>query len=74
MFHRTQQELPRTNNSVVEWHRAFQSNLTLTACQPTICRLLDVLKHKESIARVSILQALGGHPPSPVRRQYVDCN
>ena len=72
MFHRTQYDLPRTNNSVSGWHRAFQADVS--GCHPTIYRFLDVLKPKESMARVTLLQALGGHPPFPVRRRYADCN
>ena len=72
MFHRTQHELPRTNNSIEGWHRAFQANVS--AWHPTIYRFLDILKREESMARVSILQVLGGHPPPPVSRRYVDCN
>ena len=72
IFHRTQHELPGMNNSIEGWHGAFQANVS--ACHPTIYRFLDILKREESMARVSILQALGGHPPPPVRRRYVDCN
>ena len=72
MFHRTQHELPRTNNSIEGWNRAFQANVS--ACHPTMYRFLDSLKREESMAAVSILQGLGGHPPPPVRRRYVDCN
>ena len=72
MFHRTDQELPRTNNSVEGWHRAFQSNLT--ECHPTFWKFLAVLKREEGIVRVSILQHLGGHHPPPQRRRYLDCN
>ena len=72
MFHRTDQELPRTNNSVEGWHRAFQSNLT--GCHPTFWKFLAVLKREEGIVRVSILHHLGGHHPPPQRRRYLDCN
>ena len=72
VFHWTQHELPRANNSIERWHRAFQANVL--ACHPTIYRFLDILKCEESMTRVSILQTLGGHPPPPVRRRYVDCN
>ena len=72
MFRRMQYELPRTNNSIERCHGTFQANVS--ACHPKIYRFLDILKREESMARVSMLQALGGHPPPPVRQQYVDCN
>ena len=72
MFHRTQHELHRTKNSKEGWNRAFQAHVSV--CHPTIYRFLDILKSEESMARVSILEALGRHPPPPVRRRYVDCN
>ena len=39
MFHRTDDELPRTNNSVEGWHRSFQCSLS--ACHPTFWKFLD---------------------------------
>lgn len=72
MYHRTDDELPRTNNSVEGWHRGFQGHLS--SCHPTFWRFLNVLKKEESLVRVSILQHLGGHHPPPPRRRYLDCN
>ena len=72
MFHRTQHELHRTKNSKEGWNRAFQGHVS--ACHPTIYRFLDILKSEESMAKVSILEALGRHPPPPVRQRYIDCN
>jgi hypothetical protein len=72
MFHRSDDELPRTNNSVEGWHRAFQCHLT--CCHPNFWKFISILQREESIIRVSILQHLGGHPPPPQRRRYADCN
>lgn len=72
MFNRTDDELPRTNNSVEGWHRGFQANVS--ACHPIFWKFLEVLKTEESIIRAGILQNQGGHPPPPQRRRYVDCN
>ena len=63
--HRKQHELPPRNNSIEGWHIAFQANVS--ACHPTIYRFLDILKREESMARASILQALG-HSPPQIRR------
>ena len=72
MFHRSDDEFPRTNNSVEGWHRVFQGHLS--SCHPNFWKFLGILQKEESIIRVSILQHLGGHPPPPQRRRYVDCN
>ena len=72
MFHRTQDELPRTNNNIEGWHRRFQSNVS--APHPVIWKFLDILKKEEGLTRVEALQAIGGHPPPAQRRRYRDCN
>jgi hypothetical protein len=72
MFHRTHQEMPRTNNHIEGWHRRFQS--LCMASHPTLWKFLDTLKKEQSMNRVEILQAEGGHPPPAQRRRYVDCN
>ena len=70
MFHRTDDELPRTNNSVEGWHRSFQCSLS--ACHPTFWKFLDLLKKEKGLIRVKILQSLGGHVPPPQRRRYAE--
>ena len=50
MFRRTDDELPRTNNSVEGWHRSFQCSLS--ACHPTFWKFLDLLKKEEGLIRV----------------------
>ena len=72
MFHRTDDELPRTNNAVEGWHRGFQAHVS--ACHPVFWKFLEVLQKEETVVRVGILQNEGGHEPPPQRRRYVDCN
>lgn len=72
MYHRTDQELPRTNNSVEGWHRSFQGHLS--ACHPNFWRFLKVLKQEEVFNRTAILQHRGGHPVPAQRRRYANCN
>ena len=65
MFNRTDDELPRTNNSVEGWHRGFQGHIS--ACHPLL-----VLQKEENMIRISIVQHLAGHPAPPPRQLYLD--
>ena len=53
MFHRTDNELPRTNNAVEGWHRSFQSHVT--TCHPSFWKFIDIMKQEEGLVRASIL-------------------
>ena len=72
MFHRTDDELPRTNNAVKEWHVGFQPHVS--ACHPVFWKFHEVLQKEETVVRVGILKNEGGQKPPPQRRRYVDCN
>jgi hypothetical protein len=51
--------LPKTNNSIEDWHRAFLS--LLAASHPTIWRLIEVLKKKKQhLAEIKINQFIAG--------------
>ena len=70
MFNRTDGELPRTNNSVEDWHQSFQGHVS--ACQPVFWKFLSVLQKEENMIRISIVQHLAGHPAPPPRQRYLD--
>ena len=72
MFHRTDEELPRTNNSVEGWHRSFQAHVS--SSHPIFWKFLQVLQNEENHIRVKIIQNEVGHPAEPQRRRYLDCN
>jgi hypothetical protein len=72
MFHRTHQEMARTNNHIEGWHRRFESNLT--NAHPSFWKFLKALRKEENLSRVDLLQVYGGHEPPRQRRRYVDCN
>ena len=61
MYHRTNDGLPRTNNSEERWYLGFQGHLS--SCHPTFWRFLNVLNKEESLVYVSIFQYMGGHKP-----------
>ena len=70
MFNRTDDELPRTNNSVEGWHRSFQGHVS--ACHPVFWKFLSVLQKEENMIRISIVQHFAGHPAPPPRQRYLD--
>ena len=70
MFHRTGNELPRTNNAVEGWHRGFQSHVT--ACHPSFWKFIDIMKQEEGIVQAGVLQNQGGHPPPSHRKRYAN--
>jgi hypothetical protein len=72
MFHRTQQEMPRTNNHIEGWHRKFQG--ICMSYHPRFWKFIDLLKNEQSLNRVAIIQADAGHPPPAQRRRYINCN
>lgn len=72
MFHRTNREMPRSNNHLEGWHRRFQS--LGVSYHPAFGKCIQLLKQECSINRVGLLQAAGGHRPPAQRRRYVDCN
>ena len=55
MFHRTDNELPRTNNAVEGWHHSFQSH----ACHPLFWKFIVIMKQEEGIVRAGVLQNQG---------------
>ena len=72
MFNRTDDKLPRTNNSVEGWHCRFQSYVS--SCHSVFWRFLNILRNEESLIRVSIIQHLAVHSSPPQRQRYLDCN
>ena len=71
-FHRTADELSRTNNNIEAWRNSFQANVSST--HPTFWKFLDVLLREERIVRVRMLQNQVGHASEPQRRRCADCN
>ena len=72
MFHRTDEEISRTSNSVEVWHRSFQAHVS--SCHPIFLKFLQILQNEENYIRVKIIQNEVWHPAEPQRRRYLDCN
>ena len=53
-------DLPRTNNSLEGWHRAFDQRLRIT--HPTICRLVIQLRKEQASSELLIEQIAAGIP------------
>ena len=70
MFDRTQEELPRTNNSIEGWHHRF--SLNCDGMHPSLWKFIDALKREEGFIRADLHQVLGGHPVTH-KKKYVDC-
>lgn len=72
MHERTVQGLPRTNNAVEAWHRAFQGSMT---CQhPTLWRFIETLRREQSLQEATLAQAVAGGRPIPQRKKYEAVN
>ena len=67
MFHRIDNELPRTNNAVGGWHRGFQSHVM--TYHLSFWKFIDIMKQEEGLFRAGVLQNQGGHPPPPQQRR-----
>ena len=53
IFNRTDDELPRANNSIEGWHRSFKDHVS--ACHPVFWKFLSVLQKQENrfVSRLS---------------------
>ncbi|KAB0801401.1 hypothetical protein PPYR_01533 [Photinus pyralis] len=70
-FDAVQHGLPKTNNAVEGWHRAFQ--MQLCADHPNIWKFISALKREQSINELRIEQHISGQPPTISRKEYRDC-
>jgi len=72
MHLRSENELPKTNNSVEGWHRSFQSNVG--SFHPTIWKFIGFIQREQALQQVHCAQFLAGHPSQPPRKKYADSN
>ncbi|RWS19252.1 uncharacterized protein B4U80_01510, partial [Leptotrombidium deliense] len=62
--------LPRTNNSIEGWHRAFQS--LISADHPSIWTCIEGFKKDYAINEMKLEQFIGGTSRSPTKKVYKD--
>ena len=72
MFHHTDDELPRANNTVEGWHGGSQGHVS--PFHRVFWKFFEVLRKEETVVRVGILQNECGQRPPSQRRIYADCN
>ena len=72
MHDRTMDGLPRTNNAVEAWHRAFQSSLQCS--HPTLWKFVQALKKEQGYQESIRAQAIAGGIPIPQKKKYVALN
>ncbi|XP_068250224.1 uncharacterized protein [Palaemon carinicauda] len=63
--------LPKTNNSVEGWHRAFEEQMT--ACHPNIWKFIDCIKKEQALNQVRFEQYVAGQEPPKKKKKYRDC-
>jgi hypothetical protein len=61
-------DLPKTNNAVEGWHRAFSS--LLNAQHPSIWKFIDGLKEDQCLRQLQAEQYLSGLEPPARRKKY----
>ncbi|CAK9289960.1 unnamed protein product [Gordionus sp. m RMFG-2023] len=66
----TLEGIPKTNNAVEGWHRAFSS--LLSSHHPSIWKFLDALRLEQSLTEAKIEQYISGTQPPRSRKMYRD--
>lgn len=61
--------MPKTNNNIEVWPRAFSS---LLAVSPTIWRLIEGLKKEQQLTELKVNQFIAGQEPPAKKKKYRD--
>ena len=72
MEQRTREGIPRTNNAVEAWHRAFQSSIQ--CAHPTLWRFIQSLIQEQGYQESLLAQAIAGGIPIPRKQKYEAIN
>ena len=60
--------LPRSNNFVEGWHKAFATRVSVS--HPTVVKLVEKIRREQSKFEIDIAQILQGHEPKPRKAYY----
>ena len=72
VYDRVQDDLPRTNNAVEGWHRAFQA--LVGSHHANFWKFIGCLQKEEVLTHAKLVQMENGHPNPQPRRKYKDLN
>jgi hypothetical protein len=67
-YDRVSTNLPRSNNSIEGWHKAFAKRVSIA--HPTINKLTDKIRREQSTFEVDIAQIRQGREPKPKKVAY----
>ncbi|CAK8697796.1 unnamed protein product [Clavelina lepadiformis] len=68
VFHRVQDDLPRTNNSIEGWHNAFSKRVSIS--HPTLRRLVKKIKQEQGSNEIFIEKLNAGIAGPPRKKRY----
>ena len=69
---RVQDDLPRTNNSIEGWHRAFDQRVGIT--HPTIRRLVNKIRKEQANNEITLVQLSAGVSVRLPKKRYQALN
>ena len=69
---RTEEGIPRTNNKLEGWHRAFQTQFD--SPHPTMWRFMRGLHREEGLQQSLLQQMISGHPGPVQEKKYDELN
>nr|CAI5817093.1 unnamed protein product [Callosobruchus analis] len=70
-FNTVVEGLPKTNNSIEGWHRAFEAQIS--ADHPNIWKFVKAIQREQSLHELQIEQYVGGAAGPPARKKYRNC-
>ena len=68
VYHRTVNDLPRTNNAIEGFHRGFES--MLQANKPDVWRFLDAIHKQQALTEFATAQQMGGKNMCKAKDNY----
>ena len=70
VYSRVVEDLPRSNNSIEGWHRAFNNRVSIK--HPTLTKLAQCIIREQSKFELDIERIRIGQEPKPKRKEYAN--